>query len=348
MAPTSVPDPTASSKPSAEPVLRLLEAFRWSQAFFTAVELGLFDLLAAAPLPAAEVAATLGSNLPATELLLDSLVVLQLLEKTARPGPDQPLYALLPAAATYCTTQSPDTLNGYALYSRKVLWKLWAELPGAIREGSHRWNAAFGMQGPIFSHFFETPQAMRTFLRGMHGFGQLASPQVVDAVDLSGYQTLCDVGGGTGHLAQAAQSRWPNLTVSVFDLPHVINILAEFSPGVIGYAGDFFRDPLPVADVYCFCRILHDWNDDTCALLLKKAFDHLPSGGMVLVVEAILAEDHLGPSHAVFQSLNMLSCTEGKERSFSEYQRLLHSAGFTKVGSRHTGAPVDVVYAFKP
>jgi hypothetical protein len=47
------------------------------------------------------------------------------------------------------------------------------------------------------------------------------------------------------------------------------------------------------------------------------------------------------------QSLNMLIVTEGRERSAGEYETLLLAAGFSKVDSRRTGAPVDAILAVK-
>jgi acetylserotonin N-methyltransferase len=47
------------------------------------------------------------------------------------------------------------------------------------------------------------------------------------------------------------------------------------------------------------------------------------------------------------QSLNMLVCTEGRERTESEYRVLLQQTGFTSVEARRTGAPVDALLALK-
>jgi acetylserotonin O-methyltransferase len=47
------------------------------------------------------------------------------------------------------------------------------------------------------------------------------------------------------------------------------------------------------------------------------------------------------------QSLNMLVCTEGKERTLGEYATLLREAGFSDVRGKHTGKPVDAVLAAK-
>jgi len=44
----------------------------------------------------------------------------------------------------------------------------------------------------------------------------------------------------------------------------------------------------------------------------------------------------------------MLVCTEGKERTLSEYARLLETAGFREIQGRRTGSPLDAILAIKP
>jgi acetylserotonin N-methyltransferase len=74
----------------------------------------------------------------------------------------------------------------------------------------------------------------------------------------------------------------------------------------------------------------------------------LPSGGGILLAEKLLNEDKSGPTSAHMQSLNMLVCTEGKERTLGEYRRLLNDAGFQNVQGRMTGSPLDAILAIKP
>jgi acetylserotonin N-methyltransferase len=47
------------------------------------------------------------------------------------------------------------------------------------------------------------------------------------------------------------------------------------------------------------------------------------------------------------QSLNMLICTEGKERAASEYEALLREAGFSTVEFAVTKVPLDGILATK-
>lgn len=337
--PTAAPDPAL--------VLDLMEAFRRSKTMFAALSLGVFDALEGGPQTAAGLAGRLRLNVGALERLLDGCVGLGLLQ-SGEGG-----YRNTPAAAAYLCRGSPRRLTGYLAYSNDVLWKLWAHLEDAVREGTHRWKQVYGVDEPIFDHFFRTEELKREFLFGMHGMGLISSPQVVAAFDLGCYRRLVDLGGATGHLAAAACQRYPDLEAVVFDLPAAVPLAREVvgATPVAGritvVGGDFFRDPLPEGDLFALGRILHDWTEDKVLVLLRKIFERLPAGGAVLVAEKLLDDDRAGPRWAQMQSLNMLLCTEGKERTLGEYEALRRRAGFAEVSGRRTPAPLDAVLAVK-
>jgi len=336
-----------SPAPDPAPVIDLIEAFRRSKTMFAAVALGVFDRLEEAPADAVTLAAEMGALPEPLGRLLDACVGLGFLRKQDGRYVNQPI------ASAYLRKDSETTLTGYILYSNNVLFRLWTHLEDAVREGGHRWKQAFGTDGAIFDHFFQTDEAMRIFLQGMHGFGLLSSPKVVAAFDLSGFRKLVDLGGATGHLAIAACEHYPDLHAAVFDLPRVIAVardqmrLTPAGARIELIEGDFFRDELIEADLYAVSRILHDWSDEKIGVLLTKIFKRLPPGGGLLIAEKLLAEDKSGPVPALMQSLNMLVCTEGRERTLSEYRALLEAAGFRDVQGRVTGAPLDAVLALK-
>ena len=331
------------SKPDPAPVLDLIEAFRRSKTMFTALGLGLFDRLEAGPATAAAVAREMALDASATERLLSACTGLGLVERdeTGR-------YSNRPVASIYLCRASPETMAGYILYSDSVLYKLWEHLDDAVREGSHRWRQAFGLDGPIFSAFFRTPEARSEFLLGMNGLGRVSSPAVVAAFDLTRFHHLVDVGGGTGHLASAACQRYPQLRATLFDLPEVVEEAGRYVDARIELrGGDFFADPLPAGDLYALGRILHDWSEPKIRQFLAKIHAALPPGGGLLIAEKLMDDDFRGPVPAQMQSLNMLVCTEGRERSLPEYRALLESAGFTAVEGRRTGTPLDAVLAVR-
>ena len=336
---TSIPDPA--------PVLDLLEAFRRSKVMFAAVTLGVFEALSDRAKNLTELTDELACSRDGLERLLDACVGLQLLTK------QDGRYLNSPAAQTYLIKSSPRRMTGYIGYSNTVMWKLWAHLEDAVREGTHRWPQAYGWEGPIFSNFFNTEEAKREFLMGMHGFGMISSPQVVDAFDLSRFNHLVDLGGATGHLACAACQRYPNMRATVFDLPEAMPLAGEMiaqtsaAARVTTVGGDFFSDPLPPADLYAVGRILHDWSEEKVHRLLQRIVEALPDGGGLLVAEKMLTDDKTAPRWAYLQSLNMLTCTEGKERSLPEYALLLSQHGFKSISGCRTPGPLDAILAIK-
>ena len=330
-----------TSSHGPEIVLDLIDAFRWSKTMFAAVSLGIFDTLYERSCTAETLAAELKADTGALERLLDGCTGLGLLVK------ENSHYRNTPSADTYLRRSSPQTFAGYILYSDRALYELWGGLSDAVREGSHRWSAVGGKDA-LFANFFATEESKREFLAGMHGRGLLASPSVVLSFDLSRFRRLVDLGGGTGHLALAAVDRYPQLRAAVFDLPEVGTVTRDYV-GVRAevISGDFFTDPLPQADLYALGQILHDWTEEKIRLLLAKVFDALPAGGALLISEKLLDEDKAGPLHVLMQSLSMLVCTEGRERTLTEYTSLLRDAGFSSVEGKRTGTPLDAVFAVK-
>jgi acetylserotonin N-methyltransferase len=332
----TLPDPT--------PVTSLIEAFRCSKTMFTAASLGIFDLL---PATAGSLAQNLGLNADALERLLDGNVGIGLLEKRGAAYYNQPV------AEVYLRKDSPHSLIGYVLYSDRALYPMWAHLDDAMREGTNRWQQTFGTTGAIFDQFFRTEDDVRTFSMAMHGFGVRSSPEVVRAFDLSSFHRLVDLGGATGHLTIAACEAYPQLRGTVFDLARVVPIAQEFTgksaaaDRITCIAGDFFEDALPDADIYALGRILHDWSEPKIELLLRRIFSVLPKGGALLIAERLLVDDKSGPLSALMQSLNMLICTEGKERTLEEYRALASAAGFSNVEGQTTGRAVDAILCRK-
>ncbi|HUY12480.1 MAG TPA: class I SAM-dependent methyltransferase [Terriglobia bacterium] len=333
--------------PDPAVVIQLIEAFRSSKAMFAAVELGIFDILEEGAKDAMTLARETRSNPDALERLLDGCAGLGLLGKQGSQ------YSNLPVAQVYLCRNSPATLAGYILYSNRALLPMWEHLEDAVREGTHRWRQTFGHEGSIFEHFFRSDEARRDFLMGMNGFGMLSSPRIAAAFDLSAYNRLVDLGGATGHLALAVLELYPQMRAGVFDLPGAIETARATLAGTPGegrvelIAGDFFADPLPEADLYALGRILHDWPQEKIDGLLKKIHGRLPPGGGLLIAERLLNEDKTGPLPALLQSLNMLVCTEGKERTLAEYEELLRQAGFREIRGQKIGAPLDAILAVK-
>ncbi|XP_055124366.1 acetylserotonin O-methyltransferase isoform X3 [Symphalangus syndactylus] len=141
---------------------------------------------------------------------------------------------------------------------------------------------------------------------------------------------------------QALQEVWSvngRSVLTAFDL--------SVFPLMCDLGGDFFKDPLPEADLYILARILHDWADGKCSHLLESIYHTCKPGGGILVIESLLDEDRRGPLLTQLYSLNMLVQTEGQERTPTHYHTLLSSAGFRDFQFKKTGAIYDAILARK-
>jgi acetylserotonin N-methyltransferase len=322
-----------SAEADPTPILELIEGFQRSQILIAAVRLGIFD----------------GARPPAAELerLLEACASLGLLQKR---GPE---YVNTPLADEYLRSAGPRSLSGFIRFAGASLYPRWGELDRAVIEGTARINP-LSIRGTLNRAYRRLagprtrPDLNRDFNAGMHGLGMISSPAIAEAFDLSGFRNLVDLGGSTGHLALAIGERYPGMRLAVFDLPHVIAVAKEYTGGRVDLCpGDLFTDPLPPADLYALGKVLHNCDERACRLLLRRVYDALPQRGGFLVAERLLDDDRLGPVHVHASALNMLVVSHGRERTFSEYRKLLLQAGFADVRVKKTGAPVDAMLAIK-
>jgi acetylserotonin N-methyltransferase len=320
-----------------QPILDTIESFRRSKALFAAVELGIFD--GERPQGAA------------VDRLLEACAALGFLER--RGGQ----YINTALADEYLRSASPRTLSGYVRFTNTLLFPMWTYLEEAVLEGTPRWRQTFGLAG-IRRLAAELRRrwrrrgsghgGTRDFVAAMHGLGLITSPRVVEAFDLSRFRRLVDLGGSSGHLALAFLDRYPPARAAVFDLPDVAALAREYCGGrVQAIAGDFFRHPLPAADLYALGQVLHNLGEAKIRALLARIHAALPPGGALLVAERLLDDDRLGPVSVHLHSLNMLVATGGRERTLSEYRAVLQQAGFAQVEGRKTGTLLDAILAVK-
>jgi hypothetical protein len=113
----------------------------------------------------------------------------------------------------------------------------------------------------------------------------------------------------------------------LFELPHVIaDAAAGDGRRLQMHAGNFFVDPLPLADAYLLMDVLHDWADEDVKRILAAVRRAAPRHARVLIVETLVAESP-GPHLGKTLDIIMLAVTGGRERTRSEYAALLDDAG---------------------
>ncbi|KAM7403698.1 hypothetical protein PAMA_004235 [Pampus argenteus] len=333
-------------------LLEYFNGFRVSKVIFSACELGVFDLLLKSqePLSAQHVAQELGTSVDGIERLLDALVGIEILEVETTDG--TAFYSSTDVANLYLAKGSTKSLHDMIIYQSQTIYPLWNNMVDAVRDGKNQNEKTFGLPPEdIFQAIYRSEEEMLKFMGLMNSSWVLDGHDIVTAFNLSCFQTIVDLGGCTGALAREIAETYPSSSVTVFDLPQVVETaqkhFCEENDAVVFQSGDFFSGEIPPADLYVLARIIHDWPEEKCLMLLKKIYDSCKPGGGVLLVEAMLFENRRGPVMAQMFSLNMLVQAEGRERPLSEYTHMLDKTGFHNVQVCRTGKSYDAILAMR-
>jgi O-methyltransferase domain len=142
-------------------------------------------------------------------------------------------------------------------------------------------------------------------------------------------ETVVDVGGGNGALLVDLFGRRRGLHGIVFDLPETERDEAALGPNIEFVAGSFF-DSVPTGDAYVLSAILHDWDDERVAIILRTIRAAAPAGAQVLIAESVI-EPGNEPEGAKWLDLLMLVLAGGRERTEHEWRALLEGAGLEPV-----------------
>ena len=197
--------------------------------------------------------------------------------------------------------------------------------------GQPAYQKALGVNN-VFDYFAAQPEEAARFDRSMASMTRAFVSQLKEAYEVGRFAVIADVGGGHGQFLGALLQGAPHSRGLLFDQASVV-AGAEAELAALGVservekvAGSFFESVPAGADLYLLKHILHDWNDEQCAQILHNVARAMAPGNVLLIAEMLLAEPpHFSP--AAMMDLNMMVMTGGRERTASQYERLLQGAG---------------------
>ncbi|HEY2342059.1 MAG TPA: methyltransferase [Chthoniobacteraceae bacterium] len=332
-------------------ILQTAFAFWNSKVLLTAVEFGLFTKLGRRHLTGAELGAELQLHPRAIADFFDALVAMKFL---AREGDgSEAKYSNTPEGALFLDEASPRYVGGILVMLNARLFKFWNDLPEALRTGKPQNETKHGQKG-IFEELYSDLPKLEQFLGAMTGLSRMNFEAFAEKFDFSKHRTLCDVGGATGLLAVEAAKRHAHLQCTTFDLPAVEPIAkkriaaAGLENRVTVASGDFFKDPLPKADVITMGMILHDWNLEKKRHLVRAAYDALPSGGAFVVIEALIDDARRENVQGLLMSLNMLiEFGDAFDYSGADFRQWCGEAGFQRFEVIPLAGPSSAAVAYK-
>jgi hypothetical protein len=199
----------------------------------------------------------------------------------------------------------------------------WLRAVGALGpSGQPSFPSAFGTD--FWSWLAENADERAVFDRAMEQ-GNDSRVARLSELDWRGDETVVDVGGGNGSLLAGLLDRHRGLRGIVFDLPETTRDEASLGDRCTFVAGTFF-ERVPKGDVYVLSTILHDWDDESAARILRTIRTCAPAGARVNVIDAVVP--HGNDEHgAKWLDLLMLTLFGGRERDEAEWRALLAAGG---------------------
>jgi O-methyltransferase/methyltransferase family protein len=321
-----------------EKLLDLIQSHRVTAVIHVAARLGLAELLRDGPQTSDELAQATGADRDALDRLLVALSTVGICSAVSE--------------GRYSLTELGSGLDGaaersfknWAIFEGCMLTKRWDGLLDSIRSG--KTAAELQNVDDNFDLMARTPGHVHIFNAAMTDLTRLVTPDVLQAYDFGAISHLMDVGGGAGELMGAVAKEYSNIRGTVFDLPRCADaanrhfVRLGLSDRVAFVAGDFFHSVPAMADAIILKSIIHDWDDERSCIILRNCRQALLPNGKLLLVERSMPEwpaANDGDKSCAMSDLNMLRGPGGRERTETEYRRLLAECGFRTIAAHRAG-----------
>lgn len=318
-----------------EPIMQVASGFMAARHLFAASELGIFEALADSPASLDALAARIGLTHRATRISADAMVALGFLER------EGDRYRNGPAAARFLAGSPDGGLRPLLRFWDHISYRNWEAFTGALISGPQR---------EIFEIDKDQQQIASAGIEAMQAGPSHALPAVVD---LSAYQRLLDVGGGTGSWSIAALEQCPHLRATVLELP----VVAELAKARIAEAGladrisvvaaDALTDDLPAGhDVFLVANIAHYWSPTTNIALLQRVRQAAAPGSTLLLVDFLTDATHSRPVQAALLAGEFAAhLKDGDVYSVEEVRSWLPGSGWRFTAHLPLTGPQSVVVA---
>ncbi len=329
--------------PPPAPTLELVSGFWRAYAVGALVRLGVPDRLADGPRDVRDLAGTVGADEDALFRVLRALADDGVL---ARTGPRS---FALNAMSEPLRSDSPRSVASTAV-QLTAEWNLraWAGLAESVRTGEAAFPRRHGTD--VWTFFERNPEEGRHFHRSMRELSRLDVAPLLGAHDFRADTVVVDVGGGSGELLAGVLAAHPHLRGVLHDLPQGV----ADAPDVLRRAGvadrcavvtgDFGVEVPSGGDVYLLRQVTHGQTDAQLVPVLAALRRAMSPQARLLVLDTVVPEEGSAQESA-FLDLQMLVGSGGRERTRTEFDRLLTGGGFRLLDVVRTAAPTCVITA---
>lgn len=314
-----------------ERLFDLVSGFAQTQILLACVELDVFQTLHEDPLEAEALAHRVGLDTAKAQILLDAAISLELLSKDRKGR-----YRLARlGAATLGVPGLAAMIRHHRVFYRDL------EDPVAFLRGETQpelaefWPYVRGESAKTIPE--DVAQAYSDLMAQSQ---RMVAEETLNTIDFGAFSALMDVGGGTGAFLAEVAKRYPNLDLTLFDLPPVVLQAEKLNLPKMAFAPGSFHDEISKgSDAISLIRVLYDHSDETIRSLLSRVYEALPSGGTLIISEPMTGGNKPHRAGNVYFALYTLAMTTGKARSPEEITDFLKKTGFRDVKQHPTTRP---------
>lgn len=318
-----------------EHVLLLAGGVLAAHALHLVAELGIADLFEAG----ARTIDDLAAALPAHSYPLQS--ILRLLSSHGFFTEISPGTFDLTAKGRLLRTDHPRSMRSivrlYGFSSPAVM-----ETEHSLRTGLPAFDKVFGES--FFDYLQDRPKQALLFDDAMADVARYEGEAILSAYDFAPYRRVVDVGGGDATLLSGILTANAGASGVLFDQPHVTP-RAEQTRDRAGLAdrldivgGDFFIEVPAGGDLYVLKSVIHDWQPDRAAVILRACRQAMPARSRLVIFERMLAPGNASHTMANTLDLALVLLLNGRARTEADYAALFADSGLrldkiTAVGS---------------
>jgi hypothetical protein len=293
----------------------LMTGYLSSGALFSALELGLFDALAAGPATAEEIGGRIDIAARPARILLLAMEGENLVTRT------DGRYANTPLADTFLVSSSPRSMGPLGAHQAGHFAKL-VHLTQALRD-----NVPVHAGGSYTGEFLSEPTVWaRRWAEVMRASSQLMAEDLAGAAPLDGRRHLVDLGCASGAYSIALAQANPQLRITAVDQPAIADVAREFvaEAGLAGQIdvrpANIFTDSFPDCDVALLSHVIQGFSGNRAYELLRHVQGWLPAGGELLI-HSHLPERARVPFPYQFGLILLANNTQGGEAHTEELTR---------------------------
>ena len=308
------------SSPNIARVSSLLTSYWRGAVVHAAVKVGLFETLKQGCTTHKELAEMIGC---VPHLVLQVLTCLEKMNLVKSCGGN---WGLTEEGALL-TKSSPYTLASSALMWWQEHLDSWRNLDYTLRTGKPAFEALYGKN--FFQWFEDCDEARLLYHESMREYARIDYEQVPGIIQGYNPKKVIDVGGGTGYLSEMILEAYPQTEVHLLDKPKVINDIEKinlnekYGPRFKLLKGDLFELPKSQYDAIILSRVLHDWAETECMMILKGIKCLLAKDGHAFIIDRIPSSG----TEASLVNLDLAVITGGVEHSYHELGEMLALSG---------------------